>query len=86
MASLHLSQESDADALISDNPLALLIGMVLDQQMPLERAFAAPRLLQERLGFPLDAADIAAMDPEALVAAFVARPALHRFPAANAKR
>ncbi len=83
---LHLSQDPEADRLLSDDPLALLIGMVLDQQVPLERAFAAPRLLQERLGRPIDATELAAMDPDELIAAFVARPALHRFPAANAKR
>jgi len=83
---LHLSQDPAADRLLSDDPLALLIGMVLDQQMPLERAFAAPLLLQERLGRTVDAADVAVMDPDELIAAFVARPALHRFPAANARR
>jgi uncharacterized HhH-GPD family protein len=83
---LHLAQDDTADQLISKNPLALLIGMVLDQQIPLERAFAAPMVLQERLGAPLDTAEIAAMDPDALAAVFMARPALHRFPAANAKR
>lgn len=83
---LHLSQDPAADRLLSDDPLALLIGMVLDQQMPLERAFAAPLLLQERLGRSVDAADVAVMDPDELIAAFVARPALHRFPAANARR
>jgi uncharacterized HhH-GPD family protein len=86
VADLHLSQDPDADRLLSDDPLALLIGMVLDQQMPLERAFAAPLLLKQRLGRVVDAADLAAMDPDVLVEAFVARPALHRFPAANAKR
>jgi uncharacterized HhH-GPD family protein len=86
MVALHLAQQPDADELISNDPLALLIGMVLDQQMPLERAFAAPLELRSRLGGPYDAATIAAMDPEALVAVFCARPALHRFPAANAER
>jgi uncharacterized HhH-GPD family protein len=86
VADLHLSQDPDADRLLSDDPLALLIGMVLDQQVPLERAFAAPLLLSQRLGRPVDATYLAAMDPDALVEAFVARPALHRFPAANAKR
>jgi uncharacterized HhH-GPD family protein len=83
---LHLSQDPTADQLLSDDPLALLIGMVLDQQIPLERAFASPRDLQVRLGGRLDAAVVADMDPEELVKLFVARPALHRFPAANAKR
>ncbi|MDQ2728925.1 MAG: Fe-S cluster assembly protein HesB [Actinomycetota bacterium] len=83
---LHLAQNEEADRLITENPLALLIGMVLDQQIPLEKAFAGPVELRRRLGGTLDAEAIASMDPDALVAAFVARPALHRFPAANAKR
>ena len=83
---LHLAQDPDADALLSEEPLALLIGMVLDQQIPLERAFAAPLVLVQRLGRPLDAAELAAMDPDELTEVFCRRPALHRFPAANAKR
>jgi uncharacterized HhH-GPD family protein len=83
---LHLSQDPAADQLLTEDPLALLIGMILDQQVPLEWAFGAPLLLKQRLGGQLDAADIADMDPDALVKAFVERPALHRFPAANAKR
>jgi uncharacterized HhH-GPD family protein len=85
-AKLALSQNPAADALLSSDPLALLIGMVLDQQVPLEWAFAAPLRLKERLGGQLDAADIAAMDPDALAKVFVGPPALHRFPGANAKR
>ena len=84
--SLHLAQNQKADALISKDPLALLIGMVLDQQIPLEKAFTSPLDLKNRLGGRLDAAEIAATDPEDLAAVFSARPALHRFPAANAKR
>jgi len=83
---LQLSQNPDADRLLSDDPLALLIGLVLDQQVPLERAFTAPLDLKERLDGKLDVEDIAAMDPDQLAAVFSARPALHRFPAANAKR
>jgi uncharacterized HhH-GPD family protein len=83
---LHLSGNPAADQLLSADPLALLIGMVLDQQIPLERAFSSPLDLKERLGGRLDPAAIAAMDPEQLAAVFAARPALHRFPAANAKR
>jgi uncharacterized HhH-GPD family protein len=60
--------------------------MVLDQQIPLERAFTSPFDLKSRLGGQLDAASIAAMDPDELAAVFAERPALHRFPAANAKR
>ncbi|MDA8046845.1 MAG: Fe-S cluster assembly protein HesB [Actinomycetota bacterium] len=84
--SLHIAQNEEADRLISDDPLALLIAMVLDQQIPLERAFSSPRDLKSRLGGKLDPASIAAMDPDELAARFSERPALHRFPAANAKR
>src|SRR5581483_9283815 len=60
---LFLSGEPDADALLADDPLALLIGMVLDQQVPLEKAFRSPFDLRQRLGGTLDAATVAAMDP-----------------------
>jgi len=83
---LALAQDPKADALLSKDPFALLIGMVLDQQVPIEWAFRSPYELQRRLGGRLDAAEIAAMDPDALVQAFVQPPALHRYPAANAKR
>lgn len=83
---LALSGDPDADQLLASDPLALVIGMVLDQQIPLERAFSSPRDLKARLGGKLDPAEIAAMDPDQLAAVFSARPALHRFPAANAKR
>jgi uncharacterized HhH-GPD family protein len=86
MPKLALAQDKDADALLSKDPLALLIGMVLDQQIPLEWAFKGPHTLQTRLGRKLDAADLAAMDPDELAAVFSKPPALHRFPAANAKR
>ena len=83
---LFLSGEPEADALLTDDPLALLIGMVLDQQVPLEKAFRSPFDLRQRLGGALDAATVAAMDPDALAALFSARPALHRFPKAMAAR
>lgn len=83
---LALSGNPEADRLLSNDPLALLIGMVLDQQIPLERAFSSPLDLKTRLGGRLDAVQIAAMDPEDLAAKFAERPALHRFPASNAKR
>jgi uncharacterized HhH-GPD family protein len=83
---LHLSGDPEADALLSKDPLALLVGMVLDQQIPLERAFAAPAELARRLGAPYDAASLASMDPGDLAAAFSARPALHRFPGSMAAR
>ena len=82
---LRLSQDAEADKLLSADPLALLIGMVLDQQIPLEWAFKGPHTLKSRLGH-LNVADIAAMDPDELAAVFSKPPALHRFPAANAKR
>jgi uncharacterized HhH-GPD family protein len=83
---IHLSGDKEADALLSKEPLALLIGMVLDQQIPLERAFWAPAELSRRLGKPLNAAEIAAMDPEKFAELFKERPALHRFPGAMAAR
>jgi uncharacterized HhH-GPD family protein len=83
---LHLSQEPEADALLSKNPFALLVGMVLDQQVPLEWAFASPLELQRRLGKALDPKRIAQMDPEALASAFSSRPALHRYPGSMATR
>ena len=83
---LHISQDPEADDLVSEDPLALLIAMVLDQQVPLEWAFSAPLRLKERLGGRLDAAEIADIDPEALAGVFAERPALHRFPGSNAKR
>ena len=83
---LYLSGDPEADAFLSQDPLALLIGMVLDQQVPLERAFSSPRDLRDRLGGQLDAGAIAAMDPGELAEVFSQRPALHRFPASNAGR
>jgi uncharacterized HhH-GPD family protein len=83
---LHLAQDDEADRLLSSNPLALLIGMVLDQQVPLEWAFSAPLELTRRLDTELDATALAAMDPESLAACFTQRPALHRYPGAMAKR
>lgn len=83
---LHLSQDQKADALLVENPLALVIGMILDQQVPFERAFAAPLELQARLGKPLRASTIAKLDPEVLAEAFTRYKALHRFPSAMAAR
>ena len=86
MPELHLAQDEEADKLLSVDPLALLIGMVLDQQIPLEWAFKGPLMLKERLGTSLDATHIAGLDPEELKAAFSTRPALHRFPGSMATR
>ncbi len=83
---LFLSGDPDADALLADDPLALVIGMVLDQQIPLERAFKSPFDLKERLGGRLDAAAIAVMDPDRLAGVFADKPALHRFPSSMAGR
>jgi len=83
---LHLAQDPDADRLLAEDPLALLIGMVLDQQVPLERAFTAPADLKARLGGSLDAAAIAEMNPDRLADVFRERPALHRFPGSMARR
>lgn len=85
--SLTLSLDPKADALLSKDPLALLIGMVLDQQIPLEKAFRGPHELLPRLGVKkLKAPELATWDPEELVRAFVTPPAIHRYPAAMAKR
>jgi len=75
-----------ADDLLVSDPLALLIGMLLDQQIPMEKAFAGPRVLVERTGAPLDAAAIAAADPQAFVALFQRTPAIHRYPKSMATR
>jgi uncharacterized HhH-GPD family protein len=83
--SLTLAQDPDADAVLSQNPLALLIGMQLDQQFPMERAFAGPALLTERIG-EISASKIAEYDHDALVAAFTGPPALHRYPKSMAER
>ena len=78
--------DPDADDLINTDPLALMIAMLLDQQIPIEWAFASPLRLAQRLGGALDAAEIAAMDPEELVTVAAAKPAIHRFPAMMARR
>ena len=76
----------EANDLLSRDPLALLVGMVLDQQVPLEKAFSSPYVLAERLGHVPDAAEIAGLDEDTLVAIFSKPPALHRFPGSMAKR
>jgi uncharacterized HhH-GPD family protein len=84
---LSLSQDADADALLDRDPLALLLGMLHDQQVPMEHAFWAPSQLAARLGVPqLDAAAIAAHDPEDLIAIFATPRALHRYPKSMAGR
>jgi uncharacterized HhH-GPD family protein len=83
--SLPFTGDPEADALLARDPLALLIGFTLDQQVTVQKAFSGPLELQRRIGH-LDAARIAAMDPEALAAVFRERPALHRFPGSMASR
>jgi uncharacterized HhH-GPD family protein len=83
---LSLPVEPAANELLSRSPLALLIAMLLDQQVPLEKAFSGPYQLTLRLGHEPTAAELATFDPDELVAIFAARPALHRFPRAMAVR
>jgi uncharacterized HhH-GPD family protein len=83
---MYLASTPQANRLLDDSPLALLVGMLLDQQIPMEKAFTSPEVLRERLGGALDARAIAEHDPAGLEAIFREPPALHRFPAAMAKR
>jgi len=83
---LPLTGDEAADRLLEEDPLALLIGMLLDQQVTMEKAFHSPYELKERLGGRLDASEIAEMDPDKLKAVFAERPALHRFPGSMAGR
>jgi uncharacterized HhH-GPD family protein len=83
---LPFTEDPDANRLLARDPLALLIGMMLDQQFPMERAFLSPYLLRQRLDGDLDASAIATMDDAALDAVFAGPPALHRFPSSMARR
>jgi uncharacterized HhH-GPD family protein len=78
--------DAAADSLLTENPLALMLGMLLDQQVPMEWAFGAPAVLRERLGGSLDVSTIAALSPDDVEAIFRAKPALHRYPGSMAKR
>ncbi|WP_329565617.1 HhH-GPD-type base excision DNA repair protein [Kitasatospora sp. NBC_01266] len=85
--SLHLAQQPDADALLSRSPLAALVGMLLDQQVPMEWAFTGPLTITQRLGTDdLDAHQIARHDPDAFAALLSEKPAVHRYPGSMAKR
>jgi uncharacterized HhH-GPD family protein len=88
--SLYITGREDSDALLNRDGTALLVGMLLDQQVPMEWAFAGPMTLLDRLDGPergrLDAALIAAMDPEEFVAICCTKPAIHRFPASLGRR
>jgi uncharacterized HhH-GPD family protein len=83
---MPVTGDADADRLLVTDPLALLVGMLLDQQVPMEWAFRGPSTLRERLGGKFDAASIAAMSPDEVEAVFRAKPALHRYPGSMAKR
>ena len=85
-SSLPVTGNAEADRLLVTDPLALVVGMLLDQQVPMEWAFGSPLRLRERLGGQLDASQIAAMPLEELEAAFKGPPALHRYPGSMAKR
>lgn len=83
---LYFTEDAEANALLGSDALALLIGLVLYQQVPVEKAFMGPAVLRSRLGGRFDAESIAAMEPGALEEVFATTPAIHRFPAAMAKR
>jgi uncharacterized HhH-GPD family protein len=82
---LHFTDSDEANELLAREPLALLIGFALDQQVPVQTAFSGPLKIKERLG-TLDASAIAGLDPQQLEAAFRERPAVHRFPGSMATR
>ncbi|AGP53129.1 HhH-GPD-type base excision DNA repair protein [Streptomyces rapamycinicus] len=86
-ARLRLAQQPEADALLERDPLALMIGMLLDQQVPMEWAFSGPYTIARRLGRDdLDAQEIAAHDPEGFAALLSEKPAVHRYPGSMAGR
>ncbi|MGV9989370.1 HhH-GPD-type base excision DNA repair protein [Streptomyces sp. NPDC003374] len=84
---LHLAQDPDADALLARSPLAALIGMLLDQQIPMEWAFKGPATIAHRMGTDdLDAHEIVAFEPETFARLLSDKPAVHRYPGSMAKR
>ncbi len=83
---MYLTGDDRADALLASDGNALLIGMVLDQQVPMEKAFSGPAVIAERMGGHLDVAAIAAADPEEFAALCSRPPAVHRFPGSMAGR
>ena len=85
-ATFPITFDEDANALLAEDPLALLLGMLLDQQVPMTWAFKSPMVIKQRLGARWSPSAIAAMDPEDLVAVFCEKPAVHRYPAAMARR
>jgi uncharacterized HhH-GPD family protein len=85
-AAIPITGDAEADRLLEDNPLALLIGMLLDQQVPMGWAFRGPFTLQDRLGGSLDAETVAALGPDKIEAIFRDKPAMHRYPGSMGKR
>jgi uncharacterized HhH-GPD family protein len=84
---LRIAQDDAADEMLGRDPLALVLGMLFDQQFPMERAFAGPRLIADRLGVQtLDAAALAQEDPDKLAKVFQGPPAVHRYPGSMAAR
>ena len=86
IGTLAITGDQDADHLLNTDPLALLVGMLLDQQVPMEWAFMGPYRLADRLGSSLGAAAVAEMDPDDFASVVSEKPALHRFPASMAGR
>jgi uncharacterized HhH-GPD family protein len=86
MAEIYFTDDHEANHLLATNDFALLVGLTLYQQVPVEKAFVGPSVLRDRLGGELDAAMIASMDPDELDDVFREKPALHRFPGSMAKR
>lgn len=86
MADFYLTGDTAADDLLAKDPNAVLIGMVLDQQVTMEKAFTGPKVIAERMGGTLDVAAIAAADPEQFAAMCATPPAVHRFPGSMAGR
>jgi uncharacterized HhH-GPD family protein len=82
---LYYTDDDEANALLASEPLALLIGLALDQQVTVQKAFAGPREIERRLG-SLDATELAGMDTAELERVFAEKPAIHRFPGSMAKR
>ena len=82
---LHITGDPDADRLLTEDPLALLIGMLLDQQVAMEVAFSGPLKIEQRVG-SVDAGTLAAYDPDELVEAFRQTPSIHRYPGSMAGR
>lgn len=83
---LPFTDDAAANRLLATNPVALLVGMMLDQQFPMERAFFSPHLLEQRLGGSLTAATVAALSDDEVDAIFAGPPALHRFPSSMGRR